>query len=74
LSQTESTPKLVLEKKKKKKALVSVIVCYQMKVLNQKAYWLHAAPAGLVFKNFTFCHILFICFVFISKQIAFAPY
>jgi hypothetical protein len=41
-----------------------------------KAYWLRDAPTDLTFKNFTFCpHSVFLCFVFISEQIAaFAPY
>jgi hypothetical protein len=29
-----------------------------------KAYWLRDAATGLTFKNFTFFHILFMCFVF----------
>ena len=33
------------------------------------------APTGLTFKNFTFCHTKFVCFVFISEQTAtFVPY
>jgi len=27
------------------------------------------APTGLRFKNFTFCHTVYVCFVFISEQI-----
>jgi hypothetical protein len=40
-----------------------------------QAYWLRDAPTGKTLKNFTFCHNVFMCFVFISEQIvAFAPY
>jgi len=35
-----------------------------------KAYWLCDAPTGLTYKNFTFCHTVFVCFVFTSGQVA----
>jgi hypothetical protein len=35
-----------------------------------KAYLLCDAITGLTFKNFTFCHTILLCFVFISQQIA----
>jgi len=38
--------------------------------LTFKAYWLRHQTTRLAFNNFTFCHTIFMCFVFISEQTA----
>jgi len=44
-------------------------------LLTFKAYWLRHQTTGFTFKNFTFCHTVFMCFVFIWEQTAtYSPY
>jgi len=50
------------------------MVCWTVNVQLQgqrvKDYWLRHQTTRLAFNNFTFCHTVFMCFVFISEQTA----